>query len=132
MTVELDPDDPLFAPIPLPVRCTKVGEEIIGRRWVPIDLAWLFHSRYQPVFPPVARLYLYLWVASNQGRLAGRLTNEVVGDLSIDRRRKYRCLKELEVAGLIRVVRGGQKAPIVTLVAVGVSQERSISPPTMK
>jgi len=114
--MELGPDDPLFERPPAPIRRSKPDEEIIGRCRAPINPAWLFHPKWRHTFAPVPRLYLYLWVASHQGRLAVRLTNEAVTDLGIDRYCKYRCLRELEADGLIHVVRQGQKAPVVTVV----------------
>jgi hypothetical protein len=115
----VDGRDPLDEPNQmLPVRKAKTARAILDGAWKyqpQIERAWLISLRYQAAFPPVARLYMYLWLVSDRGKVAVRLLNGDIAVLGIDRYAKYDCLKKLEAAGLIRVNRSGTKAPIITV-----------------
>ena len=65
-----------------------------------------------------SKAMVYLWLV-HQARLAGKKTipvpNGKLAKYGVDRKTKYRALRQYEAAGLITVEWRGRKTPIVTL-----------------
>ena len=91
-----------------------------GQRFLkgPIPWAWLMRAAELPgrgLHTTIALWFLSGLTKSSTVRLGGRPLTE----LGVDRHSKYRSLRHLENAGLIRVTRMRGKNPTVTLLDIG-------------
>jgi hypothetical protein len=84
----------------------------------PIPLHWLSLACKLP--GKVVATALAIWFqAGRQGHEEGiKLTSQILDRFHVDRHAKFRALKELEKAGLIRVHRQAGKNPIVDLLEI--------------
>jgi hypothetical protein len=84
---------------------------------VTVDLAELRDRRCRRIFPPRARLFLYLRAATENGRAPVRFTNAAADELGLPRDRKTVALRQLERAGVVKVDRTRLLTPLVWLVS---------------
>jgi hypothetical protein len=93
--------------------------------WASIPLAELLDRGNDEIYSARTRLLLYLAVKSRRGQRPVRLTNEMVAEVGLDRRRKCDALRYLESQGRVRVVQVGQHAPWIYLLQTPRSREVS-------
>jgi hypothetical protein len=86
----------------------------------PLPLPWfrrVFALRGQKVL--VVALVIWLLAGLRKRRSNLKLSTKSLQEYGINRDAKYKSLKKLEQAGLIRVERRGTRNPIVTILEVG-------------
>ena len=113
MTIELDPNDPLFdtgPPVKTPRRIPRSTEAFAKTPW-----SALASRCNDDAFPPLTRLCLYLQIRSRQGQWAVPLNNGELLDLGISRWQKGRLVCRLEKSGRIAVERRIGRYPIITV-----------------
>jgi hypothetical protein len=120
-TNPIDPDRFRLTVIPLepskPQRMPRSWE-----RFARTPLGWLTDRHRDAIFPPRARLWLYLLIKTREGRKPVRLTNQMAVEIGLDRFAKARALAQLREAGLVSVAQHGLEAPVVTVLFTGGSK----------
>lgn len=80
----------------------------------PIPIHWLASAR--KISPTSLTVGLYLWHLSGlEKKKTFKATNRILKMWGLNRYAKYRGLKELEIAGLIKVKRQNKRNPEVTI-----------------
>jgi hypothetical protein len=83
-----------------------------------VRLRQLLERTWDGVFPERCRAYLYLVIASLEGRRPVRFTNSMATEIGLKRQNKMRALRWLEAAGLISVAWKGRHVPVITLITL--------------
>jgi hypothetical protein len=114
MTIELDPDDPLYdvgRPAKATARIPRSREA-----YVKTPLSALARRSNDDIFPQLTRLCFYLQLRSREGQLPVALTNDAMLDFGISRRQKYRLLRRLEKDGWVTIDQTLGHHPVVTII----------------
>jgi hypothetical protein len=114
MTIELDPNDPLFdagPPVKAGTRIPRSPEAYAKTPW-----SALARRGNDDIFPQLTRLCLYLQIRSREGQLPVTLTNNALLDFGISRRQKYRLLGRLVNDGRITIDQTPGCHPVVAIV----------------
>jgi hypothetical protein len=94
---------------PKPRRISRSEEEFSRVPW-----HWLKISAQENGYPAWVRLHLVLWYRTHEGKEPIRLSASLAAEAGIrNRHLKWRQLRELEMRGLVRVQRDGNKLPVV-------------------
>jgi hypothetical protein len=86
----------------------------IGSEFAPVTPERLCDRRYDFVYPPRTRLYLFIVMRSKRGTAPFPLTNDLTAKLGIDRHHKFDYLRDLEQHGLVVMTRMRRAAPWVS------------------
>jgi hypothetical protein len=114
-----DPNDPAFELIPAPPRSKSDQSEPgnpqrrgqkprmpkIDGKFAPVEPKRLQDRRYDIVYPPRTRLFLFIVARSKRGTAPFALTNVLAATLGLDRYHKSRLLGQLEQHGLVVITR---------------------------
>ena len=86
----------------------------IHGKFAPVEPQRLYDRRFDIVYPPRTRLYLFIMAESKRGMEPFRLTSAMAAKLGIGRQLRLHHLKCLERKGLIHVRREGRQAILVS------------------
>ena len=102
-----------------PVGSRKAPRPKQGERFLrgPIPLPWLSRAARLPGKALHVAIAVY-YLAGLKRRRTVALSGKVSAELGVDRHSKYRALKWLEEAGLVRVKRHPGRNPLVTILEV--------------
>jgi hypothetical protein len=76
--------------------------------FAPVTVDQLYDRRFDKVYPPKTRLYLFIVAESLRGTRPFDLTGDMIAQLGINRHHKSDYLRVLERHGLVEVIRAGK------------------------